>query len=314
VAWRVALKARSASKHRAGRLPRPEEEPPDPRPDPLGVVSARELLLVLEEEVQRLPPTQRMPVVLCCLEGLSQEEAARRLGWGAGRIRGRLERGRRRLEARLARRGFTLSAGLAVAGAARGTTAVSVGLVGSTTRAATLFAAGRVTAGASSPLAIALAEGVWRAMLMSKLKVTAGLVLLACCVAAFGAALAAAGGQPSPAEGTAVPGESAKARPGKAGAEAPASYVRVEVKGKLVRQGNLYVVEAADASFADTKVVVALQRGEDKDRALDAHLKALEGKVVVATGFLDCRKLGSAKVPLTLYLRSEKQVQAAGKK
>jgi hypothetical protein len=153
-------------------------------------------------------------------------------------------------------------------------------------------------------------------MQMSKLKVMAGLVL-ACCAAALGAALATAGGrggQQSQAEGAAVSGESGKARPGKAGTEGPASYVRVEVKGKLVRQGNLYLVEAADATFADTKVAVALQRGEDKNRALDAHLKALEGKVVVATGFLDCRKLGSAKAPLTLYLRSEKQVQAAGKK
>ena len=34
-------------------------------------------------------------MVLCCLEGLSQEEAARQLGWTPGSVKGRLERGRK---------------------------------------------------------------------------------------------------------------------------------------------------------------------------------------------------------------------------
>src|SRR5438270_592214 len=72
-----------------------------------------ELLGGLEEEVRGLPEAYGLPVVLCGLEGLAQEEADQRLGWTAGSVRGRLERGRKRLHASLARRGLTLSAALA---------------------------------------------------------------------------------------------------------------------------------------------------------------------------------------------------------
>src|SRR5262249_26217231 len=103
VACRVAKKARPAG---GPQPPRPAVPPDRPAGggDPLAEVSARELLSVLDEEVRRLPEAYRLPVLLCCLEGLSQEEAARRLGWAAGSLRGRLERGRKRLLERLARR------------------------------------------------------------------------------------------------------------------------------------------------------------------------------------------------------------------
>jgi RNA polymerase sigma factor (sigma-70 family) len=109
VASRVTRAARRQARRPDAALP----ELPDPRPDPLAEVSARDLLAVVEEEVGRLPKAYRMAVALVCLEGLSQEEAARRLGWTAGSVKGRLERGRARLHARLARRGVTLSAALA---------------------------------------------------------------------------------------------------------------------------------------------------------------------------------------------------------
>src|SRR5262245_49347228 len=127
VAARVARKARSAgSRHR----PPAEEgiDRADPRPDPLSELTARELMTALDEEVSRLPEAYRLPVVLCCLEGLSLEEAARRLGWTAGSVKGRLERGRRRLQERLAARGLPLGAALAVAGVSRGAAAVRVAI------------------------------------------------------------------------------------------------------------------------------------------------------------------------------------------
>src|SRR5437879_4016197 len=91
--------------------------PADPASDPapLAELTARELVTVLDEEVGRLPEAFRLPVVLCCLEGLSQEEAARRLGWPPGSVKGRLERGRKRLHERLAKRGLALMAALAAA-------------------------------------------------------------------------------------------------------------------------------------------------------------------------------------------------------
>ena len=54
--------------------------PADGRADPLTEISARELLTIIDEEVQRLPEQYRLPVILRCLGGRSLEEAARQLG------------------------------------------------------------------------------------------------------------------------------------------------------------------------------------------------------------------------------------------
>ena len=78
--------------------------------DPLAIISGRELLQLIDDEVARLPERYRLPVLLCCVEGVSHEDAARRLGWSAGAVKGRLERGRNRLAQRLAARGLAPSA------------------------------------------------------------------------------------------------------------------------------------------------------------------------------------------------------------
>src|SRR5262245_3134576 len=101
-ARRTAARTRLAASRCSGRV----------APDPLAEITARELVGVIDAELARLPEQFRAVVVLCCLEGLSQEEAARRLGWSAGSVKGRLERGRERLRQRLAGRGVTLSGGL----------------------------------------------------------------------------------------------------------------------------------------------------------------------------------------------------------
>ena len=61
---------------------------------------------MLHEEIGRLPDRYRTPVVLCYLEGLTHEEAARQLGWPIGTVGVRLMRARERLRARLTRRGM----------------------------------------------------------------------------------------------------------------------------------------------------------------------------------------------------------------
>src|SRR5438874_1833261 len=112
--------------------------PAEARPDPFADLSARELLELVDGEVQRLPQTYRLPVLLCCLEGRTQDEAARQLGWSPGSVKGRLERGRARLHARLVRRGLTLSVALTAAEVARGS--ASAGLFAGTVQAALAFA------------------------------------------------------------------------------------------------------------------------------------------------------------------------------
>ena len=106
--WLYRVAHRIAGRARAGRARRRSQERPaqedvllDPHTDPLAEVSARELLGIIDEEVLRLPERYRLPLLLCVLEGYSQEEAARRLSWIPGSVKGRLERGRKQLHARL---------------------------------------------------------------------------------------------------------------------------------------------------------------------------------------------------------------------
>jgi RNA polymerase sigma factor (sigma-70 family) len=66
---------------------------------------------VLDQEVCRLPDRLRAAVVLCYLEGKSQEQAARLLGCPRGSVAGWLARARNLLHSRLTRRGVALSAG-----------------------------------------------------------------------------------------------------------------------------------------------------------------------------------------------------------
>ena len=65
-------------------------------------------------EVGRLPDRYRTAVVLCDFEGLTQEQAAARLGWPLGTVRSRLARGRDRLRDRLRRRGLASASALSV--------------------------------------------------------------------------------------------------------------------------------------------------------------------------------------------------------
>jgi RNA polymerase sigma factor (sigma-70 family) len=95
-------------------------------------------------------------------------------------------------------------------------------------------------------------------------------------------------------------------------ADGRSAYVKIEVKGTLTRQENGYAVQTQDAVFPDVKVLVHLERSEDKNRELDSHLKSLEGKVVVVTGLLDCRRIDGRGRRIDLRLASAAQVQASG--
>src|SRR6516162_8072841 len=146
VAHRAAIKARSARQRLqtlSSRRDNPILSSADRHPDPPADLSVRESLGIIDEELERLPEVYRLPVILCGLESRSLEEAARQLGWTVGSVKGRLERGRARLHARLVRRGATLSAVLTATEASReaaAAAAVVARLLTGTARAAVAYA------------------------------------------------------------------------------------------------------------------------------------------------------------------------------
>jgi RNA polymerase sigma factor (sigma-70 family) len=198
VAVRVARRAR----HRAARrmaLERTLENAVPvlaAKPD----CSVSEVVEAVHQEIDRLPGKYREPVILCCLEQQTYEQAARQLGTSEPTLRGRLHRGRQRLEARLRARGFSSTDALVLVGWEAGP-ALHPALVDSTVLLAQRFSAvgGLVTA-AVTPSVLSLVQGVVHAMFWNPLK-----------VAVF-SALVAAG----------VLGTAVLARQGQSGSEAPA--------------------------------------------------------------------------------------------
>lgn len=111
VARRVAVRARQRSAGRAERERRWAESHREAGPDaetPLGI----EVRRAIREELGQLADVDRTPLTLCYLDGLTHEEAARRIGCPVGTIKARLVRARRRLRDRLDRRGVALGLGL----------------------------------------------------------------------------------------------------------------------------------------------------------------------------------------------------------
>jgi RNA polymerase sigma factor (sigma-70 family) len=176
VAYRVSSSARAGAAQRRKIESRAAESVPRSKaeavPDDFGGV--------LHEELGRLPDRYRAAVVLCCLEGLTLDQAARRLGWPLGTVQSRLARGRQRLRDRLTRRGlapWSGAVGVALA-AERPRAAVSTALAEATARVAICVAAGEAALEAVPAAVVALSEGVLKTMALSKLKLAAVVLLL----------------------------------------------------------------------------------------------------------------------------------------
>ncbi len=176
VASRTAVKARVRSARQAGReqaVAIEETSTPD---------DSAELRELLDQEIGRLPEKYRGPLVLCYLEGLSNDQAADRLGCPRGTIGSRLSRAREQLRRRLQRHGLELPACLpAVA-------AVPPGVVEAVLRAGPVVRDGACSASVSS-----LAQGVLIGMSLHK----ARLVVLAVLVLAILAGAGVWAGRPA---------------------------------------------------------------------------------------------------------------------
>jgi RNA polymerase sigma factor (sigma-70 family) len=179
VAYRLALKARTQRARQ--RLHESRAAVEKHASDPLAELSVREGQAILDEELAHLPEKYRAPLVLCCLEGRTRDEAARQLGWSAKLVKSRLEQGRTRLHQRLTRRGLTLPAALGATLLAD--EAASAALPAALVRVAVQAARAWPGNDISAPVAL-LAEGALRSTGAVKAKVVVGLLLLTSVLAA----------------------------------------------------------------------------------------------------------------------------------
>jgi RNA polymerase sigma factor (sigma-70 family) len=168
VAYRTALKARSQSAVRKKHETRLPARLPSARDEP----GWGEVQQVLHEELHGLSERYRAPLVLCYLEGMTQDAAAVQLNLAKSTLRERLERGRAQLRLRLIRRGLGPAALLLAAAwpAARTTAGVPAALTASTLEAAAMGVAGKAGSAVISVAVSSLTEGVIRTMFLTKMK------------------------------------------------------------------------------------------------------------------------------------------------
>jgi RNA polymerase sigma factor (sigma-70 family) len=280
-----------------------------PAGDSIDDLTWRELKGVLDEELWRLPEKYRAPLVLCYLEGKTQDEAARQLDWSKGTFRRRLEQGRDALGHRLTRRGLALSAVLTVPLLA-GTTVRAMMpplLVEDTVRAGLAMASGRSTAGLVSGQVAALAEGGANTLLTAKAKVA--VVLLAALVLAAGGVLTH---QTLNARPAVPPSESPPTQSKAAPAPAiPKNDRTVEIKGRVhdadgnpLAGASLFLLSEASPGKPDATA----RATTDKDGRFHLTVRREEigqgGKLVAtAKGHgPDWMELGQPKGEITLRL------------
>ncbi len=188
VAYKTALKARAVAAKRRARE-RPVAAVPDVGAAPDD--GWHDLQSLLDQELSRLPEKYRLPIILCGLQGKSQKEAARLLGWPPGTLSVRLARARTMLTERLARQGVVVSGGLLMALCCQAASAhVPPALVASTVQAGAMLDGSRTAAGMIPAKVVALTEGVAQAMMWTRMAGVAA-VVVAIAIVGTGAGLLA---------------------------------------------------------------------------------------------------------------------------
>ncbi len=262
VALRVARRSRAVAARRreverrgavAGRSAEVEGPPPLPCPE-------------LHEELARLPEKYRAPIVLCYLEGRTQEQAADALGWPLGTVQTRLHRGRHQLRDRLVRRGVAPAALASLGVTAEASSlaaALPTGWAEATAHAAVRFA-GR---GAAVPAATArLAEETLSTLAAGRLRQVAFALLATGLVAsALVAAALAPGGRrddetpPPDQPPSRANSETVTSRPDESNPVAPAAGDDVEGEPSTsVLRG--FVVDEAERPVAGASVRLSTWR------------------------------------------------------
>jgi RNA polymerase sigma factor (sigma-70 family) len=297
VAHQTALKARATG---ARRRTREKQVKAMPEPALERQEIWDDLQAVLDQELSRLPDKYRAVIVLCDLQGKTRKEAARHFRLPEGTVATRLATARAMLARRLARYGRAVPGAALAAVLAQNVASAGLpaSVASSTIKAASLFAAGQATAaGAVSVRAVALAEGVLKTMLLTKLKIATALLVA---VAFLGAAAAALTPREQAAKPAAPPVQEQPAQAVKPPAPAPAVNKEAETLPTLVRG----VVKAVNAE--KRTLTVAHREGETtftvaKDARIDIDnrpgtLAGLpRGADVTLSRFVDARTAGNVE-------------------
>jgi RNase P/RNase MRP subunit p29 len=185
-------------------MPEPAFEPQDRWDD---------LRPLLDRELSRLPDKYRAVIVLCDLEGKTRKEAARHFRLPEGTVATRLATARAMLAKRLGPNGLVMSGamlGVVLSGKVA-SAKVPASVASITIKAATFFAAGQasvaqaVAPGVISMKSVALAEGVLKTMLLSKLKIATAIFITVAIVGVGAAAVTQQAGSASPGNQAGLP-------------------------------------------------------------------------------------------------------------
>jgi len=261
VAHRIATRARHSEARRREHERRAAAMSPMLASEPDG---QDERVALLHEEIDRLPERYRAPIVICDLQGLTHEKAARHLGWPVGTVKSRLARAREILRGRLSRRGLGLHAGLWIAGKgpAGALRAIEVvlpaSLAESTVGAATALAADRAAGAISAGVTILIEQGL-KTMFLNKLKLASiALLFFGAAAATTVGVLAQSRARPKPTlEEQNRPPASTALRGGRKSDSTPAS----ESAPALITQSRATIVSILEEELAAARM--------QRDRALN---------------------------------------------
>jgi RNA polymerase sigma factor (sigma-70 family) len=240
VAYRIGLDQRTRAHQRHARerlLTGNEPAANDMKTD------VAEFWSLLDAEIMQLGEKERVPFVLCHLEGWSLEEAARQIGCPIGTLGSRLDRARRSLRWRLARRGLTLSAAAMAACLNEQPAQASVA---HTVLEGTLQAAVSLDAGAAaiSPAVMALSNRAVQVIFLAKVKVLALVAVFVLGAAALAALVV-----------TRWPAAAPKSE--SAAAPAPERPAKGERENWLAEWGTV-IDPAADSDFQATRTTLTV--------------------------------------------------------
>jgi RNA polymerase sigma factor (sigma-70 family) len=243
-----------------------------PTHDP-GPVAER---LDLDAALLALPERERVPVVLCHLQGLTRREAAARLGCPEGTLSVRLNRALQRLRARL---GTGVPVVLTAAAVA-----VPSGLAAVTARSAMIDSCSTMTTVGLSPVVVGLTDGVLRMFWVKKVMTAAVLTLL---VIGAGALALGTAGRVESAAPAAEPNPSGPAAE-RSRAAPPAHADEADALKRLEkRQAELEAQQCQlDAAFEELRAERQRLVAERKKNAPAAAITEAENTITVSVGEL----------------------------